>query len=307
MNRCLMSLVCGLGTAAMAFACCAQSVGPSSGVVSVDGTNIPYIVEGEGMPTLVTCDTVPAQRAFSPELRNHLRLVFMEPRVGVEHDDSVDYAAITMDTLVDDIEQVRIHLQLERIAIIGHSICGIFALEYARKFPEHVSHVVMIGTPPGLQGRMAAAVDFWNTGASEERQAVLKQNLAALSQDSLSQMAPSEAAIAEHMANGPRYWHDPRYDAAWLLDGSYWNVEGLNHLMNVIMADYDVTRGADMDAPVFLALGRHDFVVPAVLWDGVRDRFATLTHRVFASSGHYPHVEEQELFEQTLLEWLADN
>jgi hypothetical protein len=63
MNRCLMPLMCGLGAAVMAFGCSAQPARPLSGVVSVDGTLLPYIVEGEGMPTLVTCDTVPAQRA----------------------------------------------------------------------------------------------------------------------------------------------------------------------------------------------------------------------------------------------------
>jgi proline iminopeptidase len=292
----------------MAFGCSAQPARPLSGVVSVDGTLLPYIVEGEGMPTLVTCDTVPAQRAFSPELRNHLRLVFMDPRVGAKHEHSVDYASITMDTLVDDIEQIRVHLQLERIAVVGHSICGTFALEYARRYPDNVSHVIMIGTPPRVDaGLEAASENYWNTDASEERRAALNQNRAALTRDLLSQMTPSEVAIAEEVADGPRRWHDPRYDASWLLEGYYYNVEGWNQVFNVIMADYDVTNGTDIVAPIFLALGRHDFVVPPTIWDDVRDRFGNLTYTVFVSSGHSPHVEEQELFERTLLEWIASN
>lgn len=308
MNRWLVRLMCGLGAAVIAIGCSEQPIGPSSGVVSVNGAKLPYIVEGEGMPTLVTCDAVLAQRAFSSELRNHLRLVFMDPRVGVKHEHSFDYATITMDTLVDDIEHVRKHLQLERIAVVGHSICGTFALEYARRYPENVSHLIMIGTPPRFNaGLEAASADYWNTNASEERQAVLNQNRAALSRDLLSQMPRSEAAIAEYMANGPYYWHDPRYDSSWLFEGYYLNVDGWNQVFNVIMANYDVTKGADIGAPIFLALGRHDFVVPPVVWDDVRDRFTTLTYKVFASSGHYPHLEEQKLFDQTLLEWIASN
>lgn len=44
-------------------------------------------------------------------------------------------------------------------------------------------------------------------------------------------------------------------------------------------------------APVLLALGRMDFVVPPTLWDGRGQAFAQLTKRVFLRSGHTPQLE----------------
>jgi proline iminopeptidase len=294
--------------ATLAFGCDEREIGSSSGIVPVDGVELPYVVEGNGIPLLVTCDPGVAQRAFSLELRSHLRFVFMEPRVGIKHERHIDYTTITMDTLVDDIERVRTHLELENIAVLGHSICGILALEYARRYPTNVSHVIMIGTPPGWNPGMTAKTEnYWNTHASEERQEVLSQNRGALSQESLDQMTSSDAAIAEYLANAPEYWHDPKYDASWLFEGSYWNVEGWNHLISAMMADYDATAGGEVKAPIFLALGKDDYVVPPVLWDNVRSRFPTMNYMVFERSGHFPHLEQQELFDQTLLAWIVNN
>jgi len=279
-----------------------------SSLAAVDGVELPYTVEGTGMPTLVTCDAVVAQRAFSQKLREHLQFVFMEPRVGLKYEQSVDYSAITMDTIVRDIERVREHLGLENIAVVGHSTCGILALEYARRYPENVSNVIMIGTPPGWTVDMTAASDeYWYAHASEDRKAVLSQNEGALSEDSLKQLTPSEAQWARYMAHTPKYWHDPRYDASSLIEGQYWNVEGWGHFFGVIMADYDITTGGEIGVPTFLALGRHDYVVPPVLWDDVRGRFPTLSQVVFEKSGHYPHLEEQALFDQVLLEWIRSH
>jgi proline iminopeptidase len=57
--------------------------------------------------------------------------------------------------------------------------------------------------------------------------------------------------------------------------------------------------------PVLLALGRYDYLVPpAYLWEGVRDKFSNLTIRIFEKSSHAPHLEEPELFDKELLEWL---
>lgn len=279
-----------------------------SSLVDVDGVELPCTVEGTGMPTLVTCDVVMAQRAFSQKLREHLQFVFMEPRVGLEYEQSVDYSTITMDTVVGDIERVREQLRLENIAVVGHSIGGILAFEYARRYPANVSHVVMIATPPGWTADTTAASDeYWDSHASEDRKAVLSQNEGALSEDSLKQLTPSEAQWARYMAYTPKYWHNPRYDTSWLFDGQNWNVEGWGHFFGVIMADYDITAGGEIGVPIFLALGRHDYVVPPTLWNDMHSRFPTLTHVVFEKSGHFPHLEEQALFDQVLLEWIRSH
>jgi proline iminopeptidase len=68
----------------------------------------------------------------------------------------------------------------------------------------------------------------------------------------------------------------------------------------------DITRGLEtFHVPVFLALGRYDFLVaPPSSWDPLRPYFRDLTVRVFERSGHTPCNEEPDLFDAELLSWM---
>jgi proline iminopeptidase len=51
-----------------------------AGVVEVDGASLRYRIEGRGQPCLVVGDTNLYPRVFSPELRQHLRMAFVDLR-----------------------------------------------------------------------------------------------------------------------------------------------------------------------------------------------------------------------------------
>ena len=95
----------------------------------------------------------------------------------------MDATAFADDTLLDDIEQTRRELGLDRIVVIGHSIHSFMALEYAKRYPENVSHVVMIG-PPVFNAASDQAMDqYWQEFASPERKAAMEENLRRLPDD----------------------------------------------------------------------------------------------------------------------------
>jgi pimeloyl-ACP methyl ester carboxylesterase len=70
--------------------------------------------------------------------------------------------------------------------------------------------------------------------------------------------------------------------------------------------DYGITR-SDLKVPVFLSLGSYDFMVPQHMWDDYINKFTSLTVNRFEKSGHFPHVEEQQLFDYQLLDWIKGN
>src|SRR3546814_5831960 len=110
------------------------------GAIQSDGFNLQYIVEGQGRPVIVVGSSLYYARTFSAGLRRHLKLAFMDHRGFAPGNTRTDIVQYAMDLLVDDIERVRQRLGLERIVIIGHSGHAFMALEYARKYPQHVSH-----------------------------------------------------------------------------------------------------------------------------------------------------------------------
>ena len=67
----------------------------------------------------------------------------------------------------------------------------------------------------------------------------------------------------------------------------------------------DAAAIAGVKPPTFLAQGVWDFNVPPTRWAGVLPTFRDCTYRAFERSGHYPFYEEPDLFDATLLEWLA--
>ena len=71
-----------------------------------------------------------------------------------------------------------------------------------------------------------------------------------------------------------------------------------------LTSGWDAISGEAPEAPVLLALGRHDYVVPPSLWDDVAPRVPGVTRAIFERSGHYPFFEEPDRFVDVLDEWL---
>jgi len=276
----------------------------ASGVVSVEGAELHYVVEGKGIPCIGLGHSASQRRILSPELRNHFRWIFLDLRHDAQSNSSLEISKITLDTYLDDIDKVRRTLGLDKTAVFGHSIHSYLALEYARKYPRNTSHVVMTGNTPY---RLAAEVgdEFWESDASDERKLVLKQNFEKISEDELGQMSPKERVVRTYMAMTPKLFYDPRYDLSWIYEAVESNRDVANHLFQVVFKDYDIAiRPGRLETPVFLAIGRYDYLWPYFLWDDRKDVLPNLSYNLFNKSGHFPMVEEQELFDKKLIEWM---
>lgn len=63
-------------------------------------------------------------------------------------------STMTWDNLTADADALRETLGFERWAVLGHSFGGHVALEYALRYPDRVSHLVLSSTPaPTATGR----------------------------------------------------------------------------------------------------------------------------------------------------------
>jgi proline iminopeptidase len=207
--------------------------------------------------------------------------------------------------VLDDIDLVRRHFGHEKVIVIGHSGHGTMALEYAKRHPRHVSHVVMIGAGPSHSAaHQEASERYWQESVCPERKARLASDLAALPAE--IEAAPEKRFITFCIRLGAKSWYDYAYDAAPLWEGVQVNMPVFDHLWGETFRDLDIRQGLEkLDIPVFLALGRYDYLVaPYATWDSDRGSFRDLTVRVFEKSGHTPQLEESECFDAELLQWL---
>lgn len=276
----------------------------ASAVVSVEGAELHYVIEGKGTPCIVLGHSESGRRILSQELRSHFRFVFMDLRHDARSKSSLEISKITLDTYLDDIDRVRRAVGLDSTAVFGHSIHSYIALEYARKYPKNTSHVIMTGnTPYRVSGKVAD--DFWESDASPERKMVLKENLGKMEEDELGRMSPKERVVKTYLTMAPKVFYDPRYDPSWIYEVVEPNQKIFNHLFQVILKDYDIAkRPGRVETPVFLAIGRYDYLWPYFLWDERKGDLPNLSYNLFEKSGHFPMVEEQGLFDKKLIEWI---
>jgi proline iminopeptidase len=283
-----------------------SEVAKVSGAVKVDGAILRYLIEGSGNPLLIIGSAVYYPRTFSKQLRKEFRLVFIDVRHFARCDASFALDTISLDTYIDDIEKVRTKIGLDRAIVVGHSHHGNLALEYAKRYPARVSHVVLIGSPPlEVSKTIQAARWYWDGHASESRKVALRSSLAALGSETTERMAPEDAYVAQYVAEGAKYWYDVTYDASFLWQEVPVNMGIMKEFRNFFGKGYEL--GWDpwhFSVPVLVVMGRHDYVVPHILWDEVRPRLPNITIYLFEHSGHTPQMEQQEKFEQVLLEWV---
>lgn len=266
-----------------------------------------FVIEGSGPTAIVIGSSRYYQRAFSQNLRKHLRLVFMDHRGFAPSPGPVDTAEFELQTLIDDIEKLRQRLGLGRVIAIGHSGHAYMALEYGKKYPDNTSHVVMIGIAPDFsQNSAALAESNYQALADADRLTAERENRLALPDEELAKLPADEAFVRGYIRNAARVWYDPRFDCTPLWQDVTINMDMFGYVWGKVFAEIDVTSGLkDFDRPVLLALGRYDFIVaPPSSWDPLKSTFRNVTIRIFERSGHTPQFEEPELFDEQLVGWI---
>ncbi len=280
-----------------------------SGTIESGQFQLDYRIEGAGNPAIVIGFPAYYSRVFSKNLRSRLQLVFVDHRGSAPSPGPVPVSEFSLDRISDDLELVRTELGLGKVTIIGHSGHGLMALEYAKKYPESVTHVVMIGIAPDLGDQSAAEADkYWDEMASDDRKATLDRNWDGVPEDAPEESYPGQNFIQAYVRNGPMAWYDQEFDSTPFWKDVEVNMDMFDHVWGTLLAEIDITQGLDaLDRPVFLALGRYDFLVaPPSSWDPVRPHFKDLTLRVFEMSGHTPQFEEADLFDSELLKWMRE-
>jgi proline iminopeptidase len=202
---------------------------------------------------------------------------------------------------------LRCALKFERIAILGHSGNGMLPLRHATRYPDHISHAILVGGVPAFDAaRLTEVAKYWEMLASKERKDAISRNWERM-KPALKAATADEALILSYLANSPVYFYDAHFDCTKLWEGHGNNAELFQRFWG---PDGEFSRFdpaaefPNVKCPVLIAAGVFDFAAPPTAWHGIKNKLANHEYRVFEKSGHYPHLEEQQLFDETLVEWL---
>jgi proline iminopeptidase len=278
-------------------------IGPLT--VAIENATLRVSVEGNGPALLVVGSSIYYPRTFSAQIKSTCMLVCADLPHFVLREPEFQLDSISFELYAQCIERIRTAIGCEELVLMGHSHHGNIALEYAKRYPDKVSHLVLIGSPPvDIAKTIEAGKWYWRNHASEQRKAMLLSRRSGLSEEYLASLSPTEAYIAEYVADAPMYWYNPCYDAAWLWQDMTFDMEGIHAFRN-LYREYELNGSSStLQAPVLIVMGRQDYTVPHILWDAVLPRLENATLRVLEKSGHTPQLEEPEAFDELLLDWL---
>jgi proline iminopeptidase len=276
-----------------------------AGVISSGKFKLPYVIEGQGTPILIIGSSKYYPRTFSKNFKKNFKCIFMDHRGFAPHPGKVNSSEFDLDILLDDIELVRKAVGVDKCYILGHSGHGYLALEYAKKYPQHVKGVILIGVGPDQSDESnKAAEEYFEQLASSERKKDFAENMKYLAHDIAAH--PERRMVDYLLRAKAKGWYDFTFDASPLWKDVTVNMQMFDHAWGGIFKTIDITKGLDkFNIPIFLGLGKYDFIVaPPSSWDKLLPLFKNITVYTFEKSGHTPQFEESELFDRKMTEWI---
>ena len=135
-----------------------QYASPESKYVDVAGVEVHYRDEGRGPVLLAFHGSFGALQTYdgvAAKLRDRYRVIrFDQPPTGLSGPVPEGFA-LTPEAFV---REFLAKIGVGKVAVIGNSSGGIFAYRYAASFPEDVTAVILVNTPPSAPVDNAAAL-----------------------------------------------------------------------------------------------------------------------------------------------------
>jgi proline iminopeptidase len=277
-----------------------------AGVLNWDGIGFSYVREGSGPPIVVIGSSVFYSRAFSPALRRHFEMVFVDSRHFIPSylPSQEERAGLTMETFADDVEALRAHLGIERWAVLGHSVHAQIALAYA-KYPRRTSHLAMVAGMPYSWAELEPLFEeFWEENASPERKACHAANRRAM-EEATAAAPEGRKDVLEYVANAAYYWVDPTYDSTWLWEGVEFGpaYDSLSACVPSRVGAREILE--TIDTPTLVVLGELDYAIPHVAWEEIIEGLPNVTYVLMDAAGHNPQTEAAERLDRVLVGWLT--
>jgi proline iminopeptidase len=260
---------------------------------SHDGTVLHYDAIGKGSPVLL----LSGGPGFSPDylqpiaekLGGKHRFILLHQR-GTGRS-AADPATLQLPRLVEDLEALRKHLDVEQLVIAGHSFGGIMAMMYAREHPDRIAGLLLIDSGgPTLKSVPKFNATLESRFSDEEKARIREWSdpTRLKEQHSRAVLEIAKAKTAAYFADRTKahLLTDPMTEDSFH-DSVFWA------LVPQMMA-LDLRAGLEkVKAPVLVIHGRQD---PLESAEEVHETFAGSKLEMLEDAGHFPWLEQPEKF-----------
>jgi proline iminopeptidase len=230
-------------------------------------------------------------------------LVFYDHRCN-GRSEGAEVTTMTMENLTADADALRQALGFEKWAVLGHSFGGFVAMEYALRYPENLSHLILMDTGGDIcWPQEKAPQELARRGFNPETVDLARRFLN-------GQIEPGEM-FSDLMKLGKAYnpHTSPLQIPHMLIMGLQTRMQPQAHIFGsgqMLKGWTVMDRLGEIKAPTLVMAGREDFIFPpehqAELAAGIPNARLVIIDR----AGHNPHDEQPAEVLMTVRDFLAD-
>jgi proline-specific peptidase len=213
-------------------------------------------------------------------------------------------SSMTWENLTADADALRQRLGFDKWAVLGHSFGGHVGLEYALRYPDSLSHLVLLDTGGDSRWARQNAADLLaRRGYSPEKVELIRRWFN-------GEFAPNEM-LRILMRIGGAYYHHPsiRLLARDMLHGGWqakMRPEALIYAGRHLVRGWTVMdRLGEITVPTLVLAGRDDFIFPPEHQAELAAGIPNACLRIIERAGHNPHSEQPTEVMQAVRDFIS--
>ncbi|MDZ7868449.1 MAG: alpha/beta fold hydrolase [Rheinheimera sp.] len=228
-------------------------------------------------------------------------ILFDQRGTGASKQTAVNADTMRLALMVEDIEQLRQHLQYQKLTVFGHSFGGILAAAYAAKYPQHIEKLIFSSSGGlDLQFRDQIAERLLNNLTVQEQ---VKMQMYQLRQRSGDDSESTKDALAQLRAS------------AYVIDKSKAHL--IASRLKVVNMTINSLVFADLEKTHYdLKSAFKNFTAPVLVLQGENDIITVETAKTIAASfrqaelillpkcAHYGWLDQPDLYYSALFRFL---
>ncbi|WP_298227588.1 alpha/beta hydrolase [Gryllotalpicola sp.] len=198
-----------------------------------------------------------------------------------------------------DVDEIRKWAGVEKVVVAGGSYGGFIALEYAVRYPEHVSALLLRDTSADGSNLELA----FENARNQDRVEINWKHFNRYWSGNVRDDAELKALWAELIPLYDYEYDEARSKAA--VEAGIYRHEAHNACFQLNFPSYDLKPYLPgIAVPTLVTVGRGDWVTPVSASETIARLIPDAELVVFEKSGHSPQIEEREEFQRVIREFL---
>jgi len=264
--------------------------------VKTTGRGCPLLLM-HGGPSLDHTSLLPLE-----PLADQFTLIFYDHRCN-GRSDGADVSSMTWENLTADADALRQALGFEKWAVLGHSFGGNVALEYALRYGQNLSHLILMNTGGDQRWVRKNAPEL-----------LAKRGFSSSAVEAARRFYRGQVTPETYQSTVMKFWTayfyhiNPLTTTLGMLKGpqTVYRPEALIQGYSQLLDGWSVMeRLGEISTPTLVLAGRYDFLFPPEHQAILADRLPNAKLELIERAGHNPQMERPAETIRAIREFLA--